>query len=89
MLRGLFERKPKHERLQEEPEVRFRGLLVTESVLGYRYIPPGGKNLDIAIDVLLIYMTYQTYQWITYQKFRPISVLNLSADIRAGNDRLG
>ncbi|XP_076731606.1 voltage-dependent L-type calcium channel subunit alpha-1C isoform X2 [Maylandia zebra] len=44
MLRGLFERKPKHERLQEEPEVRFRGLLVTERDLGYRYIPPGGSD---------------------------------------------
>lgn len=86
MLRGLFERKPKHERLQEEPEVRFRGLLVTERDLGYRYIPPGGKNLHIAIDVLLRYMAYQTYQWITYQTIRPTSVLNLSADIRGGND---
>lgn len=83
MLRGLFERKPKHERLQEEPEVRFRGLLVTERELGYRYIPPGGKNLHIAIDVPLRYMTYQ---WITCQMIRPTSVLNLSADIRGGND---
>lgn len=43
MLRGLFQRKPKHERLEEEPEVRFKGLLVSERDLGYTYIPPGGK----------------------------------------------
>lgn len=43
MLRGLFQRKPKHERLEEEPEVRFKGLLVSEKDLGYTYIRPGGK----------------------------------------------
>lgn len=44
MLRGLFHRKPKHERLEEEPEVRFKGLLVSERDLGYTYIRPGGKT---------------------------------------------
>lgn len=44
MLRGLFQRKPKHERLEEEPEVRFKGLLVSEKDLGYKYIRPGGKT---------------------------------------------
>lgn len=43
MLRGLFQRKPKHERLEEEPEVRFKGLLVSEKDLGYTYIQPGGR----------------------------------------------
>lgn len=46
MLRGLFQRKPKHERLEEEPEVRFKGLLVSERDLGYTYIPPGGKAVS-------------------------------------------
>lgn len=45
MLRHLFQRKPKHERLEEEPEVRFKGLLVSEKDLGYTYIRPGGKTL--------------------------------------------
>lgn len=45
MLRGLFQRKPKHERLEEEPEVRFKGLLVSERDLGYTYIRPGGKTV--------------------------------------------
>jgi len=45
MLRGLFQRKPKHERLEEEPEVRFKGLLVSERDLGYTYVQPGGKTV--------------------------------------------
>lgn len=45
MLRGLFQRKPKHERLEEEPEVRFKGLLVSEKDLPYRYVRPGGKTV--------------------------------------------
>lgn len=44
MLRGLFQRKPKHERLEEEPEVRFKGQLVSETNLGYTYVRPGGKT---------------------------------------------
>ncbi|XP_067437350.1 voltage-dependent L-type calcium channel subunit alpha-1C isoform X6 [Thunnus thynnus] len=44
MLRGLFQRKPKHERLEEEPEVRFKGLLVSETELGYTYVRPGGSD---------------------------------------------
>ncbi|XP_056281310.1 voltage-dependent L-type calcium channel subunit alpha-1C isoform X1 [Pseudoliparis swirei] len=44
MLRGLFQRKPKHERLEEEPEVRFKGLLVSERDLGYTYVQPGGSD---------------------------------------------
>lgn len=49
MLRGLFQRKPKHERLEEEPEVRFKGLLVSERDLGYTYIRPGGKTVQMPI----------------------------------------
>lgn len=45
MLRALFQRKPKHERLEEEPEVRFKGLLVSERDLGYTYVQPGGKTV--------------------------------------------
>lgn len=45
MLRGLFQRKPKHERLEEEPEVRFKGLMVSEKDLGYTYVRPGGKTV--------------------------------------------
>nr|XP_033968464.1 voltage-dependent L-type calcium channel subunit alpha-1C isoform X2 [Pseudochaenichthys georgianus] len=44
MLRGLFQRKPKHERLEEEPEVRFKGSMVTETDLGYTYVRPGGSD---------------------------------------------
>ncbi|XP_071358891.1 voltage-dependent L-type calcium channel subunit alpha-1C isoform X4 [Trachinotus anak] len=44
MLRGLFQRKPKHERLEEEPEVRFKGSLVSERDLGYTFIRPGGSD---------------------------------------------
>ncbi|XP_070405065.1 voltage-dependent L-type calcium channel subunit alpha-1C isoform X18 [Nothobranchius furzeri] len=44
MLRGLFERKLKHERLEEEPEVRYKGLLVSERDLGYTFIRPGGSD---------------------------------------------
>ncbi|XP_043964788.1 voltage-dependent L-type calcium channel subunit alpha-1C isoform X11 [Gambusia affinis] len=44
MLRGLFQRKLKHERLEEEPEVRFKGSLVSERNLGYKYIRPGGSD---------------------------------------------
>lgn len=46
MLRGLFQRKPKHERLEEEPEVRFKGSLVSERDLGYTYVRPGGKTVN-------------------------------------------
>lgn len=49
MLRGLFQRKPKHERLEEEPEVRFKGLMVTERNLGYTYVQPGGKNCPYSL----------------------------------------
>lgn len=45
MLRGLFQRKPKHERLEEEPEVRFKGSMVSERDLGYTYVRPGGKSV--------------------------------------------
>ncbi|XP_055081575.1 voltage-dependent L-type calcium channel subunit alpha-1C [Periophthalmus magnuspinnatus] len=44
MLRGLFRKKPKHERLEEEPEVRFKGQLVSERALEYSYVPPGGSD---------------------------------------------
>ncbi|XP_077956400.1 voltage-dependent L-type calcium channel subunit alpha-1C isoform X3 [Gasterosteus aculeatus] len=44
MLRGLFQRKPKHKRLEEEPEVRFKGLMVSERNLGYTYVQPGGSD---------------------------------------------
>ncbi|XP_074482134.1 voltage-dependent L-type calcium channel subunit alpha-1C isoform X9 [Sebastes fasciatus] len=44
MLRGLFQRKPKHERLEEEPEVRYKGLMVSETDLGYTYVRPGGSD---------------------------------------------
>lgn len=59
MLRGLFQRKPKHERLEEEPEVRFKGLLVSERDLGYTYVPPGGKTVrtpDIQNTIGMPYM---------------------------------
>lgn len=62
MLRGLFQRKPKHERLEEEPEVRFKGLLVSERDLGYKYVRPGGKtvhtpDLQNAIHMLRIHIS--------------------------------
>ncbi|KAM8884318.1 voltage-dependent L-type calcium channel subunit alpha-1C isoform 4-T4 [Synchiropus picturatus] len=44
MLQALFQRRPKHQRLQEEAEVRFKGLLVSESLLGYTHVPPGGSD---------------------------------------------
>ena len=44
MLRGLLQKKPKHERLEEETDVRFKGLLVSERDLGYTYVRPGGKT---------------------------------------------
>lgn len=47
MLRHLFQKKPKHERLEEEPEVRFKGSLVLEKDLGYTYIRPGGKTRNV------------------------------------------
>lgn len=57
MLRGLFQRKPKHERLEEEPEVRFKGLLVSERDLEYTYVRPGGKTVhtpDIQNDIDMV-----------------------------------
>ena len=45
MLRSLFQRKPKHERLEEEPEVRYKGLQVSETELGYTFVRPGGKTV--------------------------------------------
>lgn len=57
MLRGLFHRRPKHERLEEEPEVRFKGLLVSERALGYTHVPPGGKTVRIII-IINIYVSY-------------------------------
>lgn len=48
MLRGLFSRRRlKHERLEEEVEVRFRGKLVSERELGYTFVRPGGKSFCI------------------------------------------
>ncbi|XP_026864502.2 voltage-dependent L-type calcium channel subunit alpha-1C isoform X3 [Electrophorus electricus] len=44
MLRRIFQRRLKHERLQEEPEVRFKGKLISEKDLGYTYVRPGGSN---------------------------------------------
>ncbi|XP_058629136.1 voltage-dependent L-type calcium channel subunit alpha-1C isoform X19 [Onychostoma macrolepis] len=45
MLRGLFSRRRlKHERLEEEVEVRFKGKLVSERELGYTFVRPGGSN---------------------------------------------
>ncbi|XP_068075602.1 voltage-dependent L-type calcium channel subunit alpha-1C isoform X9 [Danio rerio] len=45
MLRGLFSwRRLKHERLEEEVEVRFKGKLVSERELGYTHVRPGGSN---------------------------------------------
>lgn len=50
MLRRLFQRKPKHERLQEEPEVRYKGLLVSEKDLGYTFVRPGGKTVQYTFN---------------------------------------
>lgn len=44
MLQGLFRRQLKHERLEEEVEVRFKGKLVSEKELGYTHVRPGGKS---------------------------------------------
>lgn len=55
MLRGLFLRKPKHERLEEEPEVRFKGSLVSERDLGYTYVRPGGKAANISDTLQVMY----------------------------------
>ncbi|XP_076862624.1 voltage-dependent L-type calcium channel subunit alpha-1C isoform X2 [Brachyhypopomus gauderio] len=44
MLRRFFQRRLKHERLQEEPDVRFKGKLISEKELGYTYVQPGGSN---------------------------------------------
>lgn len=55
MLRGLFLRKPKHERLEEEPEVRFKGSLVSETDLGYTYVRPGGKAVNISDALQVMY----------------------------------
>jgi len=53
MLRGLFSRRrPKHERLEEEVEVRFKGKLVSERELGYTFVRPGGKSF-VYLTVLL------------------------------------
>ncbi len=70
MLRGLFQRKPKHERLEEEPEVRFKGLLVSERDLGYTYVQPGGKavcipDINNAIDMLSgVSVLVTQYMWL-------------------------
>jgi len=53
MLRGLFSRRrPKHERLEEEVEVRFKGKPVSERELGYTFVRPGGKSF-VYLTVLL------------------------------------
>ncbi|XP_028970321.2 voltage-dependent L-type calcium channel subunit alpha-1C isoform X4 [Esox lucius] len=45
MLGRWFQRKPKHERLQEEPEVRAaKGTLVSEAEMGYTHVRPGGSD---------------------------------------------
>uniref|UniRef100_A0A8C1CM08 Voltage-dependent L-type calcium channel subunit alpha n=1 Tax=Cyprinus carpio carpio TaxID=630221 RepID=A0A8C1CM08_CYPCA len=45
MLRGLFSRRRlKHERLEEDVEVRFKGKLVSERELDYTFVRPGGSN---------------------------------------------
>lgn len=50
MLQRLFSRRRlKHERLEEEVEVRFKGKLVTEKELGYTYVRPGGKSSTYSI----------------------------------------
>jgi len=63
MLRRLFQKKPKHERLHEEPEVRYKGLLVSERDLGYTFVRPGGKtalkssrstNVRLLRDLLMV-----------------------------------
>ncbi|XP_064199431.1 voltage-dependent L-type calcium channel subunit alpha-1C isoform X2 [Anguilla rostrata] len=43
MLRGLFRRK-QHKRLEEEPEVKFRGKVISETELECTYVRPGGSN---------------------------------------------
>lgn len=57
MLRRLFQRKPKHERLEEEPEVRFKGMLVSEKDLGYTHVRPGGKIVTRhnTTDILVVF----------------------------------
>ncbi|KAL4640765.1 voltage-dependent L-type calcium channel subunit alpha-1C isoform X1 [Arapaima gigas] len=44
MFRGLFHRKQRHERLEEEPEVKFKGKLISETQLECTYVRPGGSN---------------------------------------------
>ncbi|XP_061108501.1 voltage-dependent L-type calcium channel subunit alpha-1C [Conger conger] len=43
MLRRLFSRK-QHKRLEEEPEGRFRGKVISETELECTYVRPGGSN---------------------------------------------
>lgn len=55
MLRGLFSRRRlKHERLEEEVEVRFKGKLVSERELGYTFVRPGGKSFVYARVLLKV-----------------------------------
>ncbi|XP_030622315.1 voltage-dependent L-type calcium channel subunit alpha-1C [Chanos chanos] len=44
MLRSFFQRRRKHERLEEEPLARFRGKLISETELSYTHVRPGGSN---------------------------------------------
>ncbi|XP_072566206.1 voltage-dependent L-type calcium channel subunit alpha-1C isoform X1 [Paramormyrops kingsleyae] len=44
MFHRLFHRKQKHERLEEEPDVKFRGKLISETQLECTYVRPGGSN---------------------------------------------
>lgn len=55
MLRGLFgRRRLKHERLEEEVEVRFKGKLVSERELGYTFVRPGGKSCVFSTVLLKV-----------------------------------
>uniref|UniRef100_A0A8C9SSH6 Voltage-dependent L-type calcium channel subunit alpha n=1 Tax=Scleropages formosus TaxID=113540 RepID=A0A8C9SSH6_SCLFO len=44
MFRGLFRRRQRHERLEEEPELKFKGKLISETHLDCKYVRPGGSN---------------------------------------------
>lgn len=55
MLRGLFSRRRlKHERLEEDVEVRFKGKLVSERELDYTFVRPGGKSFVYARVLLKV-----------------------------------
>lgn len=57
IIRRLFLKKMKNDCFQEDPDMKFKGRLISEKELGYTYVQPEGKKTEY-LKIMFIAFTW-------------------------------